>query len=110
MADDLRTAISSINLRSNLSTPLPISNSDKSELCYSSAGGDQGLDRRGSEDGTAARKGEGEAEPLAFDPRDLEELAYLGEGAGGAVMKVRSRSTGRVMAKKVGLSTAIFSC
>ena len=50
-----------------------------------------------------ARQGESceVAEPLAFDPSDLEELRYLGEGAGGAVSMVRSRKSGRLMAKKV---------
>jgi hypothetical protein len=34
-------------------------------------------------------------------PNDLEELGRLGEGSGGAVMKVRSRKNGAIMAKKV---------
>jgi hypothetical protein len=36
-------------------------------------------------------------------PDDLEELGCLGEGSGGAVMKVRSKKNGSVMAKKVSV-------
>lgn len=36
-------------------------------------------------------------------PEDLEELGCLGEGSGGAVMKVRSKKNGSIMAKKVCL-------
>lgn len=37
----------------------------------------------------------------ALDPKDYESLMHLGEGAGGAVEKVRDRRTGKVMAMKV---------
>ena len=104
MADDLRTAISGINLRAS---PMPSPRLDGGGGgrgdATPSAGGSPTSQRSSGvwEEKTGASTEP--AEPLAFDPSDLEELRYLGEGAGGAVSMVRSRKTGKVMAKKVCL-------
>ena len=101
MADDLRTAISSINLRAS---PMPSPRLDggggRGDATPSAGGSPTSQRSSGVWEEKTGEPAE-PAEPLAFDPSDLEELRYLGEGAGGAVLMVRSRKTGKVMAKKV---------
>ena len=105
MTDDLRTAISSINLRASpMPSPgLPGAGAGRGDATPLAGGSPTSQRSSGAFERAECVEGEPVevAEPLAFDTTDLEELRYLGEGAGGAVSMVRSRKSGKVMAKKV---------
>ncbi|CED84464.1 mitogen-activated protein kinase kinase [Phaffia rhodozyma] len=112
MADDLRAAVSGLSLRDppNLGRTRPhtaeegwVRSSEESVRSSSSSGSSSGYGSgrevdMAQQDSVTAKQ---EVVPLRFDPAELEDLAYLGEGAGGAVTKVRNRRTGVVMAKKI---------
>lgn len=48
-----------------------------------------------------ARVGDGDGADGVLDAKNYEKLAHLGEGAGGAVEKVKDKRTGQVLAMKV---------
>lgn len=97
MADDLRMAVAGLSLKD---LPAAFAGDGSVEASSSRSSGEE-LEKVGCFGGERMKVPKREAEPLKFDPAELEDLAYLGEGAGGAVMKVRSRRTNVVMAKKV---------
>ena len=72
------------------------------EPCSESGGGGRS-EGDGDED-------EDELPSPTFDPALLEHVRRLGEGTGGAVELVKDTRSGRIMAKKVGLSDAVTAC
>lgn len=52
-------------------------------------------------------KAGGNAVEDELDPRNYETLMRLGEGAGGAVEKVKDKRTGRILAMKVRVSARV---
>lgn len=100
MVDDLRHTIGQLRVSAS---PLP-----SPGLGGGDGGGNgtgRGLVSQEKQQGPA--EDEAAKAPLAFEASDLEDLAYLGEGAGGAVTKVRSKKTGVIMAKKVEVFTSL---